>query len=810
MILLAHLTNINEVRIEQSLQAHCMKTAEYASKRLQSVGLYYTGYLAGMTHDMGKGTRIYNHYLEDAFSGKDVIKGSVNHTFAGVIWLLEKYHQKSFDLWTKLACEVIGYAIGAHHGLFDCVDLDGQNGFMRRLEKDKSEIYYEEAVHNFFAQVIAEEELESYFQKAVEEIREFFERSKKEYGDFKKTFFQIGMLIRLVLSAVIYGDRKDTSEFMCQRAEHEEQSISWTESKKYFELKMQKFDSSTALNKVRSEISEQCLKFADRPGGIYRLNVPTGAGKTLCTLRYALAHAQKYQKERIIFIIPLLSVLEQNAQVIREYLPDNITILEHHSNYVHKSENKEELDKEELDNYELLTSNWNAPVVVSTLVQLLDILFTDKTSAIRRMQALSNSVIIIDEIQSLPKKVTFMFNMAMNFLQQFCNTTIILSSATQPCFEDVDWPIRLTDKPDMVLLNKDQMKIFRRSDIVNCVDPYGMDLDECACFCGKLMDNHESLLVICNTKTEARNLYKKMQEQADIEGWDIFHLSTGMCQEHRMRILKEVQEKLAKLQDDMRQKQKVKKLICISTQLVEAGVDFSFNGVVRVLAGIDNIAQAAGRCNRSNEYVKGGKVYLINLKDENLSMLQEILYAQNSTRKVLANKALLENESVIGELATHEFYKYLFNETEKTLRYPIKDYNQLIYLTDLWANCNGAVDEDTEYVLHQPFDTIGKVFQVFDEDIIDVLVPYGKGKQLIEELKKIKNTSFELVKMKDCLKQARMYTIGLYRWQKNKLIETGFLDSLFDGRIMALDERMYDDQYGLTNFEEQAVEAFIM
>ena len=213
--------------------------------------------------------------------------------------------------WEHLACEIIGYAIGAHHGMFDCTDLDGKNGFFHRLQKDREELCYEETIRNYFSEAAEAASLEEHFARAVDEIRELFEAFKDIYGARAggKIFFQISMVTRLVLSAVIYGDRRDTSIFMSMQ-NPKQKLPDWKRMQQFFEEKISRFDSSGSLNQTRCEISSQCLMSAERPSGIFRLNVPTGAGKTLCTLRYALAHAEKYKKKRIIFIIPLLSVLE--------------------------------------------------------------------------------------------------------------------------------------------------------------------------------------------------------------------------------------------------------------------------------------------------------------------------------------------------------------------------------------------------------------------------------------------------------------------------------------------------------------------
>lgn len=813
MNLLAHLTNKKEIREEQSLRAHCVQTAEYASACVENIGLYHMAYLAGLLHDMGKATKKYNDYLEDAFDGKPVVRGSVNHTFAGVIYILENFHAKSSSSMDKLAAEVISYAIGSHHGLFDCVDLEGKNGFLHRLQKDKAELCYEEALNNFFEQVADEKEIECLFLKATEEFQTLYQKLCIEWeGKRQKVFFQIGLLARLLLSCVIYGDRRDTAEFMERERITflKEIPVSWLSEKEYMERKLSQFDKTTPINQIRSIISDQCLETAERPTGIYRLNVPTGAGKTLCALRYALAHAERFHKKRIIFIIPLLSVLEQNAKVIREYVQDENLILEHHSNVV--SEKESEGDNEELDEYEILTENWESVIVISTLVQLLNILFTHKTSAVGRMRALCDSVIVIDEVQSIPKKTIVMFNMAINFLSTYCNATIVLSSATQPCLEKLDWPVKFANQPDMVKLDRKQMEVFERADITDRTDPYGMDMEMLVDFCHSLMRERESLLVICNTKKEARELFKQMSEISEAEDWYICHLSTAMCQNHRVEVLEELQNKLAALQDNLKNDRKTTKIICISTQLVEAGVDFSFDCVVRVLAGIDNLAQAAGRCNRSNEYGRKGRVYLIKLKDENLNMLKEIADAQNSTQKVLIRAKQMKDMTLTGEAATQNFYNNLYQKKEMKMqiRYPIEDCGSVLYLTNLLGNDNPYAKEDRDFFLHQPFKLIGKRFEVFDDQTFDVLVPYGDGDSLIEKLKEADGMNFFIPSIKNIVKQAKGYTISIYKWQRDKLWEEGLLYGLFENRILILDMKAYDGQYGLNDKAELEVGNYIL
>ncbi len=813
MYYLAHLTEVKGKRIEQTLKEHCIKTAEYASESLKATGFYYTAYLAGLLHDMGKAKEEYNSYLEKAFKGEKVDRGSVNHTFAGVIYLLEKYHTKEKDIFQKLTSEIISYAIGAHHGLFDCVDLDGKNGFLYRIDKDRNVICYKEACKNYFKNVIEEKEIENYFEKAVNEVHKFFEDTQKMYNkNGEKAYFQFGLLARMITSAVVYGDRRDTREFMSQIGDkvdldNFDKEVSWNLQREFLEKKLNEFTFHTEINKVRQIISNQCFEFAQRPTGIYRINVPTGGGKTLSTLRYALKHAEQYQKDRVIFIIPLLSILDQNAKVIREYLVDKDLLTEHHSNVINVKD-----DYENIEQIEVVTEDWETPIIISTLVQLLNMLFAHKMSDVSRMRALCNSVIIIDEIQSLPKEMTEMFNMAMNFLSKCCNTTIILSSATQPCFEKVDWSLQLSENPDMVQLSENELNVFKRNEIIDKTTPYGMDEDEWTEFCTDLMEIHNSLLVICNKKEEARNLFIRLQKLKEENNWKVYHLSTSMCQKHRMTILTEIQENLKRIQENQTTDEKI---ICVSTQLVEAGIDFSFESVVRVLAGLDNLVQAAGRCNRSNEYKQFGKVYLINLKNEKLSMLKEIAISQQCTKKVLVKQENLKDKNLIGDEAIQQFYQYFFEELGEKTKYEIMDCGIRRYLAKLLANENNDAipkkieQQNMQFFLRQPFKTVAKEFKVFDNDTVDIIVPYEEGKQIIEKIREMPKQWVDIADLQMIMKKAKKYTISVYQWEIKKLLENGLLEEFFDKKILALEEKMYSYDYGMDVILEQEVENYI-
>lgn len=792
---LAHITLHNGERKEQTIKQHAINVANHAKNSLKYCGLPYMGYLAGVLHDMGKYSDKFQNYLELAFQGAKVVRGSVNHTFAGVIYLLEKYHTGIKRGYNTLTCEILAYAIGAHHGEFDLLTLDSLSGFEHRLQTDRNELQYEEVKKRFLEECISENELEYLFEQATKEIEIFYEKLRNQIKNDKypqkESDFLLGMLTRMVLSAVINADRIDTAYFMNQikSQNSKESSIVWDTQLAFMEKKLSQFKQDSMINQVRGEISQQCLNAANLGEGIYKISVPTGAGKTLAMLRYALAHAQKTHKNRIIFIIPLLSVLDQNSAVIHEYIADENLILEHHSNVVQLKEDGE------LDTYEFLAETWDSPIIISTLYQLLMSLFSDKTSCIRRMQALSNSIIVLDEAQSVPFKLTYQFNLAVNFLSVFCNTTVVFSSATQPCFEEVQIPLKFSKCPNLVQLTSEMRQAFKRTCIENRITPEGMTIEELSEFNLSLLDKVSSVLTICNTKKTAKEIYERIKLTNTDEDVKIFHLSTSMCMRHRVDVIREIKECLAAKH----------KMICVATQLVEAGIDFSFECVIRICAGMDNVAQAAGRCNRSFDYGYICKVYLVKLKEENLCNLKEVQLAQLCTQNLIVayeeNPELFEHD-LLSNKSLEYYYRNLYKmlERENKLWYPAKSSQGEEYLFDLLSSNRKYVNRNEYkgiYVLNQAFKTAGSLFSVFDTDTTDIIVPYNReADRLIAELFSEK-AKWDMAYTKECIKQLKPYTIQVWQYQKEKLYQDGMVYSDESGHVLFLQPQYYSKETGL-------------
>lgn len=738
----------------QTVSQHCHSTAKYAAQALEPVHLSACGYLAGLVHDAGKCTASFQNYLVNQIGQK----GCVNHTFAGVHLLLERYFSADAGEFSSVASELLALASGGHHGLFDCVDERQKNGFQHRLTK--ADIGYEEAKDAFFRLCASPEDLDHWFHIALEELTPVLEHICSMTGDEasderydQETAFYSGLLSRLLLSAVIEGDRRDTAEFMngtqfpVERSGEELEAL-WSTHLHQMEEKLSQLPQNSPIGQARRDISDQCRQAAEQSGGVFRLNVPTGGGKTLSGLRFALAHARRHRKQRIIFTSPLLSILEQNAAVIRDYIQDNSLILEHHSNLVRTEENSQQLDEQEL-----LAETWETPVIITTLVQLLNTLFSGKTTAIRRFHALCNSVIVIDEVQTVPSKTLSLFSLAVNFLSEICGSTIVLCSATQPCTEQIEHPIH-SPIPDIVPYHPTLWEVFRRTDIQSMG---AMSLEQISDFARKTLDSTDSLLIVCNKKSQAERLYSLLN------GGDfaLFSLSAAMCVAHRRDTLDKLRNAL---------EQSSQKTVCVSTQVIEAGVDISFACVIRLSAGMDSVIQAAGRCNRSGEAGPGvlAPVYLVQCQNESLAKLPDIHRGQSATQELITEFTAhpeLYHSTLDSDQAISYYYRALYRREPKAHHdYCVKDRPSLFSLLSLNSYCT----EEQPYYFRQAFRLAGSLFQVFEENTTDVIVPYGQGTQLIQELCG-ERARRDPAYLRSLLDAAKPHTVSLYQYQIDSL-----------------------------------------
>jgi len=781
----------------QTVQEHLKAVQKLCEKHGEKIGVKYLAGLSGMLHDLGKNTDDFKQYIQEAVAnpGNPPRKGSVDHSTAGGKLLYEQFHNKQENINEKIAVEWMAMCIISHHqGLRDFLSPDMSSGFLKRVvEKELNQ--YDGAVSSFFKEQISKKEFEHYFEKARSEAKHMLYSIK----DKKIQPITASFLIKYLFSCLIDADRTNTRMF--EENELVEQEInsgaffseSYTALMKKIATYNNAEDANHPINLLRKEMSNQCEEFASNPSGIYTLSIPTGGGKTLASLRYALKHAMKFEKERIIYIVPYTTIIEQNAQEVRDILKNDKYILEHHSNVMKEKETTDELYDLTAKRLNLAKDNWDSPIIFTTMVQFLNVFYSRGTRNVRRLHNLANSILIFDEVQSVPIKCTSLFNESLNFLSDYCNSSIVLCTATQPALDFVENKLKISTNAEMIRDLKNVSESFKRVDLIDKTTPQGLNATELKGFIKIEMQKVNSILIILNTKTAVRKLFEELNVDSEYENnnFKLFHLSTNMCPAHRKEVLKYV--KMALLTGE--------KVICLSTQLIEAGVDISFECVIRSLAGLDSIAQAAGRCNRHGKD-KIRKVYIIKSADEVLTNLKEIKIGATQTQRILWEfklEPVVFGYDLLSPEAMSIYFKYYYNEIKLELKYPIlelqKDLFDLLNQNkdyySAYKNKNGT---NPPIVSRQSFATAEKYFNVIDSPTTSVLAPYNEeAKDIILAL----NGDMNVKELGDLLKKAQQFTINVFEHELKKLEKEGDVYFLFNGNILALRETAYTKDMGL-------------
>lgn len=750
--------------------------------------------LAGSHHDDGKNTQEYLAYIKTASAGGNVVRGSVIHSTHGA--LIVNNLSSAKDIYGKLVAEMVRTAIMSHHGLRDCISTDGKISFFESsarifdsyssVKKIVNECYEKGVIENRF--VAACDEV-----KAIQaKIKEFYKLSN-QYGS---QHFYLAMYERLLISILIDADRIDTTCFedatkAPKMPLFEERKLIWRKYLNYCEAKIMELQANkdpSSLDSYRAEISKACAEFDGGESGVFRLVVPCGAGKTLSALRYALQTAERYGKSHVFYIAPFNSILEQNATEIEKYIGDMGAVLKHHSNIVFDSDNGEDEKR-----YKLLTENWGqSPIIATSAVQFLETMFAGKTSSVRRMQALGDSVIIVDEIQALPIKVLKLFNGAMNFLAHFCGSAIVLCSATQPLLDKLDDYQILT--PKSIISDEEKYKTaFKRVQIVDHINGNGFSVQEAANFVLEQSCEMKSILAIVNTKPVARKVFECIQSiTGNSREYRLFHLSTNMCPAHRSTVL-------SKMRDCLKDKGNSQKIICISTMLVEAGVDISFEHVVRSLTGLDSIVQAAGRCNRNCE-TKCGIVSVIYIRDENIGRLGYLQSAQEVTREIFHNIRINPVQypgGVLSKVSMDEFYAKYYRPLQKEMAFPLKNDPEHTIIDLLTTNCPGSKrNRDSKTVLlKQAFKEAGDAFAVIDNiGKQDVIVEYNDD--ALYHIKKLLSVRSISDKKKE-LRYLQQYTVQLNEYTMQKIGAGVWFEE--DAGVFILMRLYYHDDFGVSD-----------
>jgi CRISPR-associated endonuclease/helicase Cas3 len=653
-----------------------------------------------------------------------------------------------------------------------------------------------------------EEQVRSNIQKLLatsqieDELRCLLERVGHGVPSLEVGQFMIGFLTRFLFSTLIDADRLNSAE------RKPAARPDWRLLGGILEANLAGFTARNRIDEIRADISTSCLQAANREKGLYQLTVPTGGGKTLASLRFALHHAAKHQMDRIVYVVPYTSIIDQNARVARSLfafleLNGRQIVLEHHSNLTPEQDTNES---------KLLSENWDAPIIYTTAVQFLETLFAAGTRGVRRLHQVANAVIIFDEIQTIPVRTVHLFNNAINFLVGQCGSTAVFCTATQPILDRVEpkkGAARLSADAQMM---PDVVALFRelhRAKIEDRCKDEGWTVDEVVETAMQELEASGSVLIIVNKKAQARELYQRLHAKTE----HLYHLSTSMCPAHRMAVLDKV-----KLCLDPRDSSPV---ICISTQLIEAGVDVDFGTVIRYLAGLDSIAQAAGRCNR-NGFRETGRVLIVNPANEGLDRLPEIRLAQDVTKRMLRefqdDPAAFDHD-LQSPKAMERFYHYYFFQRAHEMAFPVsaKDIKDIARNDDLLNLLSANVDSVQIYLnkrkqapplfLRQSFMSAAKTFKAIDSPTEGVIVPYGEGERIIAQL--LGAGYEEKVRL---LKEAQRYSVNLFPYEMKTLRDDKRrLYEVWEGSgIYYLDERHYSEQFGASTDEVAKMKELII
>lgn len=832
----AHIDQKNRER-RQLLLDHLKNTAKECAKIGKEVELENLLYYVGLLHDSGK--------IKSAFQQKILHNGGerVDHsTFGGLLTLnfLDEIYSAfrqgaENDHWAALMKEqkrdpytivylndfvhTLAYPIMSHHGPFDLVRQNEKYDYiyapLERAEREIKSASFENDSRTFL-KMMDEENLDlrhifiEGFKEYVVIVKKLENLAEKTGGDEEEALlFYHGMLMRLIVSILKSADIKDTINSYETVIEGEDEETFEGLINDFEKRVLSKYESfgepTKELDFARKNIADAILERSKRDSsGIYTLDLPTGAGKTLLSLRYGTNQMKYCKKRRFFYVTSYLSVLEQNAESMREVLQNKEYILEHHSNVVREDEEDQKLEKrdEEEDSFEavrqkFLVDDWTSPVVLTTMVQFFNTLFKGRSGNLTRFKSLINSVVILDELQSLPSEVLYLMNLALNFMKTVMKTTVVLSTATQPTYGSMSLVHRLDygnengEKKEIVTVPSEDVKSFERSKVFiygSIEKEYA--LDDVVDFV--LEGRGMSQLIILNTKGAVRCLYDRLV--GEMPEKDLYYLTTNLTAADRLKRIGEIKKRL-----------ELDEPICVvSTQLIEAGVDVDFARVVRSLTGIDSIVQARGRCNREGKR-KDARTYIVNInrKEENIAPLKGMRERKLASRLILEGQ---EGEVDIEELITPYFERLYANLKKSELMEPLeplaknrKKRDILFKSIPMAELYDGGVALADEKVLHffQSFKTAYDSFQLIDDSQEVAIVDYEETHKDLEKLRDLDEDvkmSFDgrkLKEMRSIIRSLARHTVPVRKEVRD------LCEKVLDGKVRILSDKFYNDQFGV-------------
>lgn len=724
---LAHVRQLPDGKwVEHFLDDHLNDVAELAANFAAAFNSQDWGRLSGLWHDLGKFRDSFQKYIKTVSGYEEEahiegVPGRVDHSTAGAIHAIEKLGPQG---------RILAYLIAGHHaGLPDWNNAEsGLSSLFHRVEEGKKKGYLQEVLHASPATAILDQPRPA---------------SPPPQGS-------LALWIRMLFSCLTDADFLDTEKFMNEgrnalRANASSLLELQSAFNEYMADKAAKAKDSP-VNRIRTEVLRQCRGKSIRPSGLFSLTVPTGGGKTLSSMAFALNHAVHHGKNRVIYVIPYTSILEQTAEIFRGIFGGE-NVIEHHSNL--------DPDKED-SRSRLATENWDAPIIVTTNVQFFESLFAAKTSRCRKLHNIVNSVVVLDEAQLLPPEFLAPILHVMQDLAHNYKVSFVLSTATQPAFSPRP---KFAGLKEVHELMDDPNQLYADLKRVEAELPANFAAPRTWESVASELQQYDSVLCIVNSRKDCRELHALMPK-------DTIHLSALMCGQHRSEVIANIKHRL---KDGIPTR-------VVSTQLVEAGVDMDFPVVYRALAGLDAVAQAAGRCNREGTLPGMGKVVVfVPPKPAAPGLLRK---AQQSGQEIMR---LTE-----GDPLTRERFEAYFRHYYQSLN--SLDKEGIVSLLDMHNQAEARKGEFN-------FRTAADKFCLIDEEgQIAVIVRYGESSKLISSLEASAN--MEPYQRRGLLRKLQRYTVNVREQDCRKLQQGGDVKELFGVYVQVVDG-LYDDQLGL-------------
>jgi CRISPR-associated endonuclease/helicase Cas3 len=680
----------------QLLEDHMQKAAEMASAFAIQFQSSDWAWNAALLHDLGKSDERFQGYLlrENGLDDTEYDSGRVNHSSVGAALAENQYG--------PCAGRVLAYITAGHHaGLADWIG--GLSSLSERFKEGNENLEMISQYVNDFAKKLKPSLIPPEFARKSENMH---------------------LWTRMLYSCLVDADFLDTEEFMSKEKSSIRDVVAYT---KLSDLKI-KFDAhmdafmeiaqKTEVNIIRREVLRVCREAASKKLGLFSLNVPTGGGKTLSGIAFALNHAVIHKKLRIIYVIPYTSIIEQTAQILRGIFGDE-NVVEHHSN----------LDPEkETQRSRLATENWDAPIIVTTNVQFFESLYAARSSRCRKLHNIVNSVVILDEAQLLPPKLLTPCVDIMNQLVRHYGVTMVLSTATQPSLPNLDIPENII--PPSMRLNErlKRTEIHIPSDLNEVTDWESLS---------NQLQQYKQVLCVVNTRRDCYDLFKHMPEGT-------IHLSALMCGEHRSHTIAKIKQHLA---DGL-------PVRVISTQLVEAGVDIDFPVVYRALAGFDSLAQTAGRCNREGKLNAEGKMGAVHVfvppKPSPRGLLRK---GEDKTRELISCGI-----SPFSPDAFHKYFKIFYAS-----------------LNDTGTRFHDLLVRDVNPKVNIQFRTAAAEFKLIDDQAQRmVFVKYGDSDKWIKQVRAIGPT-------RESMRHLQRFTINLSKCNFERARTDGLIEDIWKG-----------------------------